>query len=491
MEYEEIKLLKQSEKSTVHLVREKNGEQVYVRKLLKGQHPIYQMLQDCPHPGLPKIYGVIVEDDSTTVIEEYIEGQPSRAVKLSGAQIRSVVRELCCTLEFLHGKGIIHRDIKPSNIILTEDGHAYLIDFDAARMPKEDLDQDTRLLGTRGFAPPEQYGFSQTDERADIYALGVTLSQFLGEKARKPYYRRIIRKCTNLDPEKRYQSMRQVRRAFFRIGRDALCGLAAFFVLILLVYCAVRLPAQQEERIENSSGDSELVVLPAPENPHWDGETGNAVWGNVLESGIDDEVQFYWRLYRREAENPPNPDDDDWVAEGDMRGNGPIVEGEYITFSLATDLGKNGIYYFSVSAVGNGTHYADSPYVISDAFEYTGEDAPPLPAPTELGWGIYDIDGRRRYYAIWSNLDDYEDGDWFDVTVYDKTGAYVTNNILDKQTIMDSGFDGMRIYSEFLMPKSYEFRFTVQVYSSRPNEFRSYFVPDPVPEEYFSPWLYR
>lgn len=491
MEYEEIKLLKQSEKSTVHLVREKNGEQVYVRKLLKGQHPIYHMLQDCPHPGLPKIYEVIVEGDSTTIIEEYIEGQSSGAVKLSGAQIRSVVKELCCTLEFLHGKGIIHRDIKPSNIILTGDGHAYLIDFDAARMPKEDLDQDTRLLGTRGFAPPEQYGFSQTDERADIYALGVTLSQLLGEKARKPYYRRIIRKCTNLDPGKRYQSVLQVRRAFFHTGRGVLCVLAVFLVLILLMYCAVRLSAQQEERVDNSSGDSELVVLPAPENPHWDGETGNAVWGNVLESGIDDEVQFYWRLYRREEKNPPNPDDDDWVAEGDMRGNGPIVEGEYITFSLATDLGKNGIYYFSVSAVGNGTHYADSPYVISDAFEYTGEDAPPLPAPTELEWGIYDIDDRRRYYATWSNLDDYEDGDWFDVTVYDKTGAYVTNNILDKQTIMDSGFDGMRIYSEFLMPKSYEFRFTVQVYSSRPNEFRSYFVPDPVPEEYFSPWLYR
>lgn len=492
MEYEEIKLLKQSEKSTIHLVREKNREQVYVRKLLKGQHPIYHMLQDCPHPGLPKIYEVIVEDDSTTIIEEYIEGQSSGAVKLSGVQIRSVVKELCCTLEFLHGKGIIHRDIKPSNIILTGAGHAYLIDFDAARMPKEDLDQDTRLLGTRGFAPPEQYGFSQTDERADIYALGVTLSQLLGEKARKPYYRRIIRKCTNLDPEKRYQSVLQVRRAFFHTGRDVLCALAVFFVLILLVYCAVRLSAQQEERVDNSSGDSELVVLPAPENPHWDGETGIAVWGNVLESGIEDEVQFHWRLYRKDIENSPNPDDDDWVTEGDMRGNGPVVEGEYISYPLTIDLGKNGIYYFSVSAVGNGIHYADSPYVVSDAFEYTGEDAPPLPVPTGLEWRVYDINDRWQYYATWSNLDDYGDKDWFDVTVYDKTGAYVMNNTWSKQTIMERGFGGIRVYSEFLVAKpDYGFRFTVQVYSSRPNEFQSSPMPDPVPEEYFSPWLYR
>ncbi|MFG6357658.1 MAG: hypothetical protein K1W26_12710 [Acetatifactor sp.] len=75
MEYEEIKLLKQSEKSTVHLVRTaEGGEQVYVRKRLDGQHPVYQMLRDCPHPCLPRLYEVTVGEDTTTVIEEYIDG---------------------------------------------------------------------------------------------------------------------------------------------------------------------------------------------------------------------------------------------------------------------------------------------------------------------------------------------------------------------------------------------------------------------------------
>lgn len=166
MAYEVIKLLKQSEKSTVQLLRERGGEKLFVRK-------------------------------------EFIEGQTAGSAKLSEKQCRGILRELCDVLAFLHGKGIIHRDIKPSNILLAEDGHIRLIDFDAARMPRKDSEQDTMLLGTRGYAPPEQYGFAQTDERADIYALGVTMKQLLGERADKPGYRRILSRCTNLDPDKR------------------------------------------------------------------------------------------------------------------------------------------------------------------------------------------------------------------------------------------------------------------------------------------------
>jgi serine/threonine protein kinase len=77
-------------------------------------------------------------------------------------------------------------------------------------MIKDDLEQDTRLLGTRGYAPPEQFGFAQTDARTDIYALGMTIEQLLGEKAKKPRYKRIIKKCTDLNPAKRYQSVKPV-----------------------------------------------------------------------------------------------------------------------------------------------------------------------------------------------------------------------------------------------------------------------------------------
>lgn len=233
VECEEIELLKQSENGMVHLVREKETGKFFVRKVMKGHHPVYLTLQDCPHPCLPKIYEVVITEDTTTIIEDYIEGRSLGGVNLSGKQFTGVVRDLCLVLEFLHGKGIIHRDIKPSNIIYTESGHICLIDFDAAREPKENREQDTRLLGTRGYAPPEQYGFSQTDVRTDIYSLGITLEQILQDGFQKLRYRRRLRKCTELDPDKRYQSIRQVKRAFFHTNRNILVGFAVFAAAVL------------------------------------------------------------------------------------------------------------------------------------------------------------------------------------------------------------------------------------------------------------------
>lgn len=491
MEYEELRLIKQSEKNTVHLVREKAGNQIFIRKILKGQHNIYLTLQNCQHPYLPKLYEVAMSDDTTTLIEEYVEGQSLGSAELSEKQLLSAVRELCFVLEFLHGKGIIHRDIKPSNIILAKDGHIRLIDFDAARMLKDGLEQDTKLLGTRGYAPPEQYGFAQTDARADIYALGVTLKQLLGDKAQKPRYRRIIQKCTNLNPDNRYQSARQVKMALSYGKSIALCGFAAILLLVLLCLGGNILHRSALNKDVSDSG--ELVVLPAPDNPHWEGETGIAVWGNVPESGIGDgEVAYHWRLYRRDTEIPPNPDKDKWDLEGDMRGNGAInPETSTYELNIATDLWENGFYYFAVSADGDGVNYASSPYVISDAFEYTGEDAPMLPAPTGLEWKMFETDKGRQYYATWSNLDDYEDTDNFNVCVYDKDGNYVMNNIWTKKGIMSVGYNGIRVNREFLTDLDGAYRFTVEAYSSRPNEYKSYLMSDPVPEECYSPWYYR
>ena len=486
MEYAEIKLIKQSEKSTIHLVREKDGEQVFIRKILKGRHNIYSELQNCPHPYLPKLYEVIVSETDTTVIEEYIEGQPLGSVELAEKQFLSVVKELCNVLEFLHEKGIIHRDIKPSNIILAKDEHIRLIDFDAARMPKDDLEQDTKLLGTRGYAPPEQYGFAQTDERADIYSLGITLKQLLGNRAGKLRYKQIISKCTDLNPDRRYQSVRQVKRAFFHTGRNVAHGFIAFFVIVLL-WCVLAHQPIQQENVQ--SENTELTVLPTPDNPHWDGETGIAVWGNVPESGAAGESNYFWRLYRRDTETPPDPKVDMWEREGDMRGNLLNEDGTFdVPFS--DELWENGFYYFEVCAAGDGIYYTDSPYVMSDAFEYTGEAAPPLPTPTGLKWKMVEGDEERLYFATWSNFDDYEDLDSFNVSVYDKSGEYVMNNILTKEQIMDRWqYGGMRIRREFLSDVDGEYRFTVQAYTSRPNEYKSSPMPDPVPEEYFSPWL--
>lgn len=490
MECEEISLIKQSEKGTVHLVRERNGDRTFVRKVLKGQHPIYLTLKNCRHPYLPELYEVDMSDGFTTIIEEYIEGQSLGSAELPEKQLLGAVKELCSVLEFLHGKDIIHRDIKPSNIILAKDGHIRLIDFDAARMPKDDLEQDTKLLGTRGYAPPEQYGFTQTDVRADIYAFGITLKQLLGDKARKPRYRRVIQKCTNLNPDRRYSSVGEMKKALFGGKIRWLCGLTAILLLALFCFGAIY-QAKQKEVMLSESG--EPIVLPAPDNPHWDGETGVAVWGNVPESGYGDgEVAYHWRLYRTDTDTPPDFENDTWDSEGGMRGNGGI-DADTSTYSanIAYKLEKNGFYWFTVLAYGDGVNYTDSPYAISDVFEFTGENAPTLPAPTGLEWKMFETDKGREYYATWNNLDDYEDGTFFDVTVYDKDGNYIMNNRWTKEDVISMGYSGIRVNREFLSDLEGAYRFTVEVFTSRPNEYKSFLLTEPIPEEYYSPWYYR
>lgn len=493
--YEIIRELKQSEKSIVHLVREKGTEQVYVQKVLKGRHEVYEILQSCPHPYLPEIYEVAVSDADTTIIEEYIEGQSPGLRELSGKQFLNIARELCCVLEFIHQKGIIHRDLKPSNILLAGDGHIRLIDFDAARIYKDEQEQDTKLLGTRGYAPPEQYGFAQTDERADIYSLGMTLEQLLDRKAVSPKCRRIIRKCTRLDPDKRYQSVRQVKWAFSRTRRIVWCCAVAF----LLIVCAGGTILYRSAFSDGFSAESsDLKVLPAPENPRWDGETGIGQWSNVPESGIADSplVIYKYKLCRRDTADPPGIEEDVWEKEGGMSGNSPKdIDGvPTYEWSFSPEFWENGYYYFAIAAVGDGVTYADSPYVVSDAFKYTGEDAPIVPAPTGLAWKMVQNESQWVFYATWDNMDDYVDKDRFNVIVHDKNNKYVTNNIWTKEYIMSLGNGGVRIRPEFLTQEDGAYRFAVEVQSSRPNQYKSLIIdsssPDPVPEEYFSPWYY-
>lgn len=494
MELENVRVIKQSGKSTVELVKEKGKERFFIRKTLAGKRYIYEKIFELSHPYLPELYEVNVGEDSTTVLEEYIEGETLGSAALSEKEMIKAFRELCSVLGYLHEKDIIHRDIKPSNIILAKDGHIRLIDFDAARTPKEELEQDTRLLGTRGYAPPEQYGFSQTDERADIYALGITMKQLLGDRARKPHYRHIIQKCTNLNPDQRYRSIAQVKAAFSNKRYAALAACASAAVIAGLGF-AIAGFGKSEPVVEQ--GETELLgaeVLDAPENPHWNGESGIAIWGNVAESGADGEVAYEWRLYRKDTPETPDPSKDKFMAEGGMRGNGGINEEDntYImNLAEAMEEGENGYYYFEVRALGDGIRYENSPYMMSDGFEYKGENAPTLPKPEGLAWKMFETESGRRYYATWSNLDDYDDATSFNVTVYDKDGNYVMNNIWEKEYIMEKGENGIMINGEFLSDLSGKYRFTVQALTASPNEYKSSPMPDPVPEEYFSPWFYR
>ena len=161
---------------------------------------------------LPAKVLLCAEDESETIIvEEFIQGENLLGKKLSAAQAREILLQMCDGLKELHGQKIIHRDIKPSNMIL-QGGRIRLIDFDAARIFKDGKESDTKLLGTKGYAPPEQFGSGQTDNRSDIYSLGVTIKNLLGEGC-SGRLKKILDKCTELDPKNRFQSVDELKLA--------------------------------------------------------------------------------------------------------------------------------------------------------------------------------------------------------------------------------------------------------------------------------------
>lgn len=214
-EYDTLRVLKQSPRGNVSVVRHKKSGTCYVFRRYSGSGEVYRRLLPVLCPHLPQIMEA-EQDGQTAVLEEYVQGD-TLAELLMGARLtereaRQVTMQLCQALHVLHSMGAVHRDVEPENVIL-RGSDAVLIDFDAARIYKDESESDTQVLGTTGFAAPEQYGIFQSDERADIFSLGVLLNIMLTGKHPSREMAagkmgRIVRKCTMTAPEQRYQSAR-------------------------------------------------------------------------------------------------------------------------------------------------------------------------------------------------------------------------------------------------------------------------------------------
>ena len=153
------------------------------RRMHDDKREIYQTLKNIKHPNIPKIYNIEFDSD-TIVTEEYVDGTKlstliENGTKFTKSEIKSITKQLVSAMAELHKFNIIHRDIKPDNIIIDKSNHLWLIDYDIARMWREEIRRDTEAMGTFGYAPIEQYGMMPTDFKTDIYAFGVTLMQVL------------------------------------------------------------------------------------------------------------------------------------------------------------------------------------------------------------------------------------------------------------------------------------------------------------------------
>ena len=220
-EFELVRILKESPRGSVRLIRHKaTGRRVIFRRFT-GNPEVYRKLLDYTCPNLPLVLEVASQGQENLVLEEFIEGDTLgfllQDALFSQEETRKIVRQVCQALWVLHSIGAVHRDVKPENIIL-RGGQAVLIDFDAARFHKLEAENDTQILGTTGFAAPEQYGLSQSDLRADIYAVGILINVMLtGEHPSRHLVEgrmgRIVDRCTHVNPQRRYKNVLRLMEA--------------------------------------------------------------------------------------------------------------------------------------------------------------------------------------------------------------------------------------------------------------------------------------
>jgi len=177
----DIKLNKQWAVKEIRKKGNGKNDEVVVNSLLAEAN----MMKKLDHPSLPRIVDIIDNGITIYVIMDYIEGESlDKVLNEYGAQPEELVigwgKQLCDALSYLHSQKppIIYRDMKPANVMLRPEGNIKIIDFGIAREYKEQNLADTTVLGTKGYAPPEQYS-GQTDPRSDIYALGMTMHHLL------------------------------------------------------------------------------------------------------------------------------------------------------------------------------------------------------------------------------------------------------------------------------------------------------------------------
>lgn len=282
--FELIEQLSMTEDSETILVRERDTDRMCVAKCYLPESPLYDKteregIRKLSAALLPAFVAEYASASMRCILREYIPGKSLATIRrersFSDTEIVQIGIQLCDQLIVLHSQNppVIHRDIKPENVILRPDRKVSLIDFGIARQSApadgEERTSDTVVLGTNGYAPPEQYGFAQTDERSDLYSLGVLLSGLREESASGKRNRttldKVLQRCTAFDPAYRYQSAAQLKEALQKADPalrrrkqiHLLCGvLAGAAALCFGIFFAVRraraVPAFAEPLIEEA-----------------------------------------------------------------------------------------------------------------------------------------------------------------------------------------------------------------------------------------------
>ena len=233
-QYETLTSLGRPDGNGVFLCKDNRSGDIVIKKYIApNARAVYEKLASISSAHLTGIYDMAFSLQTGIVIEEFVSGITLRKYLHryglpNQRQLCRIICDICDSLYEPHRLGIVHRDIKPDNIMISNDGVLKVIDFGIARIMKEKHPQDTSFLGTPSYASPEQFGFSQTDCRSDIYSIGILISELLlgdvlpVDLLRKQKFKLgplapVILKCIEMDPEMRFHNVSELRRAILKI----------------------------------------------------------------------------------------------------------------------------------------------------------------------------------------------------------------------------------------------------------------------------------
>ncbi len=316
MNYQVIVTIKESNKGKVCLAKVEGYDfPVIVKEVRQGNKELFEALRRLESDFIPQIYDIEEKFDRLLIAEEYIEGEVLSHYFSTGNfeeyEWLDIAMQLCQALKQLHSlePPIIHRDIKPSNIIIDPMGKVKIIDFDSSRLHKEEATEDTRRLGTEQYAPPEQYGFSQTDNRSDIYSLGVVLGMFPAfvSENRQYKWKQLVEKCTLFAPESRFQSVDEIIEAIERIdvpdNTNKWKKLVTFGIILLfgvILVGALKIVPSRHESNENSQNNDNGIGKLSQEMLPMDNDEGE--WQQEFTEGNDyAQIVPEWREVEGEA----------------------------------------------------------------------------------------------------------------------------------------------------------------------------------------------
>ena len=284
--------LKESEESFTILVRENVSGILCVLKwgrelhgeMLRNEMEILQKLKEMDLTGIPKGYRIFEENGGVYFLREYIEGTPLSQMVLQkgGIQEGELCRisiKICRAAEQFQEleDPMIHRDIKPENIVVTPGGKVVFIDFGTMRSYKKNGQRDTFVVGTRGTAAPEQYGYTQTDRRTDVYAIGQTMLYMatesyeleqLSECSISRRMKKVIEKACSFEPDKRYADAAELGKAIEKCQEDnrktgykkagAVVGLIAVGYILAVLFPGITVVKNGKITVEHNVTENQI-----------------------------------------------------------------------------------------------------------------------------------------------------------------------------------------------------------------------------------------